>query len=469
MCAHGSPPVNSFRNIAAVIDAAGAAAGVHHVGDLALQLIAVLVEERHRPHAIAGAVGRRGAPARPTQSGVPNSPLVILPERDDAGAGERRDVHQMRRAELPRVPERVAEDQPALGVGVDHLDRLAAPRSCRMSPGLIARPPGMFSVVGTTPMTRIGALQQRDGAHRARHRRAAGHVVLHPLHALGRLDRDAAGVERDALADQAEDRRRRRAGRVVAEHHQPRRLAAAARDAEQQAHAERFDLASRRGPRPTTPPSVASAAARARELARRQRVARLVGELARQVAALAEQASAIGRATDARQPIGAKPPAPRASTPECSTTDGRSSCRWRRRTRRASAPRPPPGPSLRSRPPRTGPAARAAAPGRRGRRGAGGRRARRRSRSCGPGPFRSSAAGPAPTSISRSGPPRAIDNRGQKQVKRAGGELRRRQRPRQLAAGRAVECRRVCRARRLRTRGGRSGRSRGCRARRWCR
>ena len=28
----------------------------------------------------------------------------------------------------------------------------------RMSPGLIARPPGMFSVAGTTPITRIGAL-----------------------------------------------------------------------------------------------------------------------------------------------------------------------------------------------------------------------------------------------------------------------------------------------------------------------
>jgi hypothetical protein len=27
----------------------------------------------------------------------------------------------------------------------------------RISPGLIARPPGMFSVVGTTPITRIGA------------------------------------------------------------------------------------------------------------------------------------------------------------------------------------------------------------------------------------------------------------------------------------------------------------------------
>ena len=66
----------------------------------------------------------------------------------------------------------------------------------------------MFSVIGTTPMHRIGALQPRDGQHRADHRGAAGHVVLHLVHVLGRLDRDAAGVERDALADEAERRRR---------------------------------------------------------------------------------------------------------------------------------------------------------------------------------------------------------------------------------------------------------------------
>ena len=45
-----------------------------------------------------------------------------LAERDDAGAGERRHVHQMRRAELTRVPERVTEDEPTFGVGIVHFD-----------------------------------------------------------------------------------------------------------------------------------------------------------------------------------------------------------------------------------------------------------------------------------------------------------------------------------------------------------
>ena len=74
------------------------------------------------------------------------------------------------------------------------------------SPGLSARPPGMFSVVGTTPITRIGALEQRRRAQGANHGCAAGHVHLHPLHAVGGLDRDAAGVKRDALAHQPEHR-----------------------------------------------------------------------------------------------------------------------------------------------------------------------------------------------------------------------------------------------------------------------
>ena len=170
-----------------------------------------------------------------------------------------------------------------------------------MSPGLIARPPGMFSVVGTTPMTRIGAFEQRDRAHRAGDGRAAGHVVLHPLHAVGRLDRDAAGVERDALADQAEHRRRGRAGRIVAEHHQraAARCCRARRRAAGPCRAAAICCSSSIST--LTPASRAIAAARARELARRQRVARLVRELARQIAALAEHAAARDRRVDARR------------------------------------------------------------------------------------------------------------------------------------------------------------------------
>ena len=165
----------------------------------------------------------------------------------------------------------------------------------RTSPGLIARPPGMFSVVGTTPMTRIGAFKQRDRAHGAGDGRAAGHVVLHPLHAVGGLDRDAAGVERDALADQTEHR------------------APPARPADRgetpSAAAARCCRARRRAAGPcrairSAVSSSTSTSARVAgddrlgapcELSRRERIAGLVRQLAREVAALAEHPAARDR------------------------------------------------------------------------------------------------------------------------------------------------------------------------------
>ena len=120
----------------------------------------------------------------------------------------------------------------------------------------------MFSVVGTTPTTRIGALEQRDRAHRADDGGAAGHVVLHPLHAVGRLDRDAAGVEGDALADEAEHRRRRRARRIVP-HARSRAAARRCRARRRAAVPSRAARSpSRRGPRRARPASFAIAAAR---------------------------------------------------------------------------------------------------------------------------------------------------------------------------------------------------------------
>ena len=46
-----------------------------------------------------------------------------------------------------------------------------------------------------------GQLQLRNGLQRADHGRRAGLVALHGEHALGRLERQPAGVERDALAN----------------------------------------------------------------------------------------------------------------------------------------------------------------------------------------------------------------------------------------------------------------------------
>ncbi len=90
-------------------------------------------------------------------------------------------------------------------------------------------------------MQRTGAFRREMAAIAQSDGRAAGHVVLHLVHVLGRLDRDAAGVERDALADEPEHGAVHRVLRLVPQHDEARRLLAAARDAEQQAHLQLGD------------------------------------------------------------------------------------------------------------------------------------------------------------------------------------------------------------------------------------
>ena len=89
------------------------------------------------------------------------------------------------------------------GVGVQHLDGLARHRG--------------DDVAGTLGVAVDHVFDQADDAddiglrlaggqrvHEAGDGGGAAHVALHVLHAGGRLHRDAAGVERDALADEGD-------------------------------------------------------------------------------------------------------------------------------------------------------------------------------------------------------------------------------------------------------------------------
>ena len=78
----------------------------------------------------------------------------------------------------------------------------------------------------------------RERQERARDRAGAPHVPLHVLHAGGRLDRNAAGVERDALADEGDGYFDRAAGAVIFDREQLRLAPRALAYAEQRAHAE---------------------------------------------------------------------------------------------------------------------------------------------------------------------------------------------------------------------------------------
>ena len=62
------------------------------------------------------------------------------------------------------------------------------------------------------------------------------------LHFFGRLDGDAAGVEGDAFADQAEHRAFRHSFRLIAQNDEGGRLSGALRDAPERAHLEIVEL-----------------------------------------------------------------------------------------------------------------------------------------------------------------------------------------------------------------------------------
>jgi hypothetical protein len=133
----------------------------------------------------------------------------------------------VRRALAPRVPERVGEDQPALGVGVGHLDGEAGGGRDH-----VRRPDGVGAdhVLARRDDAEDGDRQRQlgDRAERGEHRRAAGHVAL-LAHDVGLgLEEVAARVEGDGLADQREPRPLGRARRLVAQDDEPRRRCARA-------------------------------------------------------------------------------------------------------------------------------------------------------------------------------------------------------------------------------------------------
>src|SRR5262249_12608251 len=127
-----------------------------------------------------------------------------------------------------------------LGVGVDHFDGL--PRHALDD---VARPLGVaaWHVLdqGADAHDIDPRLARGEQAHGAGDGPRATHVPLHVFHAAGRLQRDAAGVEAHALADQRNGLLR--LGPVHPAHHQELRIALAAlTNAQQGVHAELLHL-----------------------------------------------------------------------------------------------------------------------------------------------------------------------------------------------------------------------------------
>ncbi len=128
------------------------------------------------------------------------------------------------------------------------------------------------------PITLALALRAGERVHEADDGSGAAHVALHVLHAAGRLDRDAAGVEGHALADEGDGLVLRPCRRSSAS--PPCAAAAASPGRRRAARPCRASSSPSRSRISTSTPSLASAAAAVGELDRTEHVGRLVDQVA---------------------------------------------------------------------------------------------------------------------------------------------------------------------------------------------
>ena len=108
---------------------------------------------------------------------------MFVPERDDDRAGQRREIdHEFRLEALVDVVQHVGEHEPAFGVGVDDLDRLArhrgddVARPLRLAVGHVLDDPDRADRIDL-------GLARGERMHQADHAGRARHVALHVLHA----------------------------------------------------------------------------------------------------------------------------------------------------------------------------------------------------------------------------------------------------------------------------------------------
>ena len=202
MCAQGVLPTNCSKKLGGRDGAAPAAvADVLDVGHFAFDLLVVDFRIHGQlPDRLADASRPRRSPRR-TRAGRWSS---CRPLRCPGPPRKRRSAWPGRRSSP--TPKSTASDstsastsRPSASVLCTSIVRPLRARST--SPSFMAAGPVMFSTSPAMPITLIGNFKLRDGLHGADHGRRSGHVALHREHALGRFERQSAGIERHSLAD----------------------------------------------------------------------------------------------------------------------------------------------------------------------------------------------------------------------------------------------------------------------------
>ncbi len=216
-------------------------AGVHDVGNLALDLFAVVVGAGQTPEFFAGH-GQRVQKAFGYPIVVGEEACVELAERDADGPGERGGVDEVSCAKRFRIVQAVGENKAPLGVGVDDFDSFSGHGGDDVAgfEGL-----AIWHIFrGTDDSEHAhGGLQLGNGAHGGDHGSGAGHVVLHLVHVLGGLNGDATGVEGNAFSDEPEHWTiGLRVARFVADDDQRGWFSGALRDGGERAHFQFHDF-----------------------------------------------------------------------------------------------------------------------------------------------------------------------------------------------------------------------------------
>ena len=129
-----------------------------------------------------------------------------MAERDDDRPRQGGQIDHARRVEaVLGVPHHIGQDQTPLGIGIDHLDRVALHRCHHIARPL--RRAGGHILDQTDQTDHMGgraAAGQR--MHDTRHHTCTPHIHGHIFHAARRLEADPAGIEHHALADQSQRR-----------------------------------------------------------------------------------------------------------------------------------------------------------------------------------------------------------------------------------------------------------------------
>ena len=209
-CAHGTSPAKRCRNSAAVIEPGlRSRRRVDDVGVAALDQLRVVRVQRHAPDELAGALARAARSRAPRRRRWRTGRRRCRPSATTiAPVSVARSTSRSAPRSIACARQSASTSRPSASV---LLTSIVMPDFARtMSPGLTARPRGMFSVAPITPDDAHRQPEPGDRADGLEHGRAARHVELHLVHLRRGLDRDAAGVERHGLADEAEQRARRR-------------------------------------------------------------------------------------------------------------------------------------------------------------------------------------------------------------------------------------------------------------------